>query len=74
MATIAKNTKKAAAIFENATRCTSYSLYNGFAGDDCDPKYAREALHNGLRAKLYENTKGGYTVHVHSNCWYELTA
>lgn len=72
MATIAKNTKKAAAVFESATRCVSCCLSNGFAGNDCDPKYAREALHNSPHAKLYSNEHGGYTVYVHSNHWYEI--
>ena len=72
--TVPKNTKRAKAVFEKATKCTSYSLSNSFDGQDCDPKYAEKALHEGHRAKLTDNGGGKFTVHCHSNLWYELTA
>jgi len=71
--TIRKNTKRAQAVFETATGCRVYSLGNYFRGEEVDPAFARDALHRYPHAKLTDSRDGDrFTVHVHSNLWYEL--
>jgi hypothetical protein len=73
MATIAKNrTKRVDEIFATVQKCEVFTLENYFRGQECDKKYAREALDRWNFAKLTDNGNG-YTVHVHSNCWYDLS-
>lgn len=73
MKTIAKNrTKFLAALATEFTQCR---MYDQSSGDMIvtDPKYAWKALADSSRARLVESSDGSkYTVHVHSNCWYEL--
>ena len=72
MKTIAKNRKKLIdEIFSKATNSFSYRLDNGFTPSPVDPKYAREALDKYSFSKLYCSGTH-YTVHVHSNSWYEF--
>lgn len=72
MATIPKNSKRIAELESTITKCTVYTLDNYFRGKDVEPRWAWKALRDGLRTKLTDNGSGTYTVHVHSNCWYEL--
>ena len=76
MTTIAKNrTRLIAQLKTDLTRCRVYTLGNQFLGADVDPAHAWAALACNSRAKLTSAAaKGTYTVHVHSNCWYELSA
>jgi hypothetical protein len=71
MATIPKNSKKIGQLKRELTRCRVYTLDNDFTGRDVEPRFAWEALATALHAKLTERD-GTYTVHVHSNRWYEL--
>ena len=74
MKTIAKNrTKKIEEIFTQATICHVYTLDNCFIGDNCEPRYALEALRKFNFAKLRDMGDGTYHVDVHSNRWYELS-
>jgi hypothetical protein len=74
--TVSKGRKKLVdAIFAGATGCVRYDLDSGFQGRPCDPESARKALAMFPRfSKLYSNGDGKYTVHVHSNLWYEVTS
>ena len=75
MRTIPRNHKaKIAQLKATLTNCKVYTLENYFHGKDVDPKYAWEQLDKFYAAKLTDNGNGKYTVHLHSNCWYELTA
>jgi len=75
MTTIARNrTKKIDEIFGDATRCITRTLDNGFSGEECPPKCARNALFTYAHAKLQEIGNGVFHVSVHSNRWYELTS
>lgn len=65
-------TRQIADLKKQLTCCKVYTLENYFHGKEVEPEYAWKALETGLRAKLTENDSGTYTVHVHSNCWYEL--
>lgn len=72
--TIPKNaTRKIAELAQRLTACKVYTLDNGFIGEVCDPAWAWKALES-RGAKLYDSGDGTYTVQVHSNCWYELSA
>lgn len=53
--------------------CKVYTLDNCFTGQATDPANAWHALER-RNGKLRDNGNGTYTVRVHSNCWYELTA
>jgi hypothetical protein len=70
--TIPKNaTRQLAPLREELTECRVYSLENGFTGQSCDPSCAwgKLPLRN---ARLFRAEDGSYTIHVHSNLWYEL--
>lgn len=88
--TIAKNTKKAQSLIENAKNIRCYSLNNDFTGHELvshpsvweggkiinisQPEFLRREL-NGLHSKLTRyNDSGKYCIHVHSNLWYEFEA
>lgn len=71
--TIARNRTKAIdAIFANATGCRAYTLSNGFIGQECDARFAREALERSHSGKLQDEGEGRYCVHIHSNSWYQF--
>jgi len=71
--TIRKNTRAAREILAAATSAKVYTLGNYFIGEEVEPRYAADALTKYDFAKLVTNTRGGHTVHVHSNLWYELS-
>ncbi len=75
MKTIAKNrTKFLAALATELTQCKMYDRSSGLMVVT-DPKYAWKALAANRHARLTQSTDGSkYTVHVHSNLWYELRA
>jgi hypothetical protein len=71
--TIPRNhTRRIAQLCEQLTRCKVYTLENGFIAHPAEPHHAWAALGHG--AKLTDNGNGTYTISVHSNHWYELTA
>ena len=75
MSTIPRShTKRIAGLKAELTTCTVYTLENCFRGQPCDPAHAWAALERGLRARLTGSGDGRYTIHIHSNCWYELAA
>jgi hypothetical protein len=51
--------------------CRIYTLENYFHGEVIAPSAAWDALDRWC-AQLRDNGNGTYTVHVHSNCWFEL--
>jgi hypothetical protein len=68
-------TRKIAAIKERATACVVHSLRNDFAGVSCEPRFAWDDLARYHNARLWVNDTGDvWTVHVHGNLWYRLTA
>jgi len=84
--TIRHNSKQLEGIFKNAHDIKSYSLENGFVGrevtGECvDPgnwdnnitpqEYLARKFAQFNSNKLYRNDKG-YTLHIHSNLWYEF--
>jgi hypothetical protein len=74
MRTIARSsTRQIAALRETLTRCHAYTLAGYFIAQPCDPKYAWESLEK-FSGKLRDNGDGTYTIHLHSNHWYELSA
>lgn len=70
--TIRRNSKQIPALKEQLTRCQVYTLENYFEGQPVEPRYAWAALERSPHARLTDNGNGRYTVHVHSNRWYEL--
>lgn len=73
MKTIARNRTKF--IAELQTVLTNCRVYDRDAGClvTTDPAHAWRALAASRNARLVESTDGDkYTVHVHSNLWYEL--
>jgi hypothetical protein len=76
MATIPRShAKKIAALKRSLTLCTVYTLDNQFCGQPTDPANAWAALERSAGARLTVDSTGTrYTVHVHSNRWYELCA
>lgn len=73
MKTIAKNRTKFLA--KLATEFTQCRMYDQSSGEMVvtDPRYAWKALADSAHARLTESSDGSkYTVHVHSNRWYEL--
>lgn len=71
--TIAKNrTKLINRIFDQATHCESFTLHNYFNGTECSPEYAKKELLQFRFAKLKWKGGANFTVHVHSNCWFEI--
>lgn len=73
--TIPKNhTRKIAAIRAAVTGCRAHTQHNDFQGVGVDPQMAFDALARYPFAKLYDRDEGRWTVHVHDNYWYELTA
>jgi hypothetical protein len=67
------STRKIAELSKTLKTCKSYSLDNGFAGVTADPAWAWKQLADG-RAKLTDHENGTYTVQVHGNLWYKLSA
>jgi hypothetical protein len=53
--------------------CRVFTLENYFHGKDADPVHAWAALER-YQGKLTDHEDGRYTIHIHSNCWYELRA
>jgi len=74
MATINKRSPVAAAVFATATACYSHTESGYFAAEPCDIAVARTALYATRDASLRALGDGRYTVRVHSNEWYDLTA
>lgn len=70
--TIARTaTKRIAAIKAEPPRVMCYDLDHGFVAYETDGVYAWKAVAEG-RGKLMENATGGYTIRIHSNCWFRL--
>jgi hypothetical protein len=65
-------TRQIAALKSKLAHCKVYTLENYFIGAEVEPRWAWQALDR-WHAKLRDNGNGTYTVHVHSNCWYELS-
>ena len=75
MKTIPKNSRRIAELQSELTKCRVFTLENQFLGQDTEPKWAWRALYGALYSKtrLTDNEDGTFTVHVHSNRWYELS-
>lgn len=84
--TIRRNSKQLEGIFKNAHDIKAYSLDNGFiareiTGECVDPdnwdnkvspqEYLAKKFAQFTTNKLYKNGKV-YTLHIHSNLWYEF--
>ena len=74
--TVRRNGKQYRQALETAHDCKVYTLGNYFIGEDCNPlalvRYMRpDAL---VQGKLTTDGDGRYTLHVHSNCWFEFGA
>lgn len=71
---------KAEAIFSHASNIKAYTLENGFTGKpanklDCEGN--SWLMRNWLMFNFARLTKDGdnkFTLHIHSNCWYEFEA
>ena len=70
MKTIRKNTKARAAAIANAKDLQVFTLNNNFTG----APVASILPHHLESSKLSQHEDGKYSLHVHSNCWYEFTA
>jgi len=71
--TIAKNTNRAKQAVANAKDIRCFSLNNNFSGMPlADQSLASELKSN--RSRLTVSDNGRYTIHVHSNLWYEFQA
>lgn len=74
MKTISRNsTRKLAELRSTLKTCRFHGRDNGFAAVPADPERAWAALSSG-RAKLTDNEDGTYTVQIHSNSWFKLSA
>lgn len=84
--TIRRNSRELPQIFENAHNIKAYSLDNGFVarevtGECVEPgnwnnkvtpqEYLAKKFAQFDSNKLYKTDKG-YTLHIHSNLWYEF--
>lgn len=69
MTTVRKNSKDYKALQTTKKGIVAYSLYNDFHGQAVSeiPAYVFEG------SKIRKTDKG-YTIHVHSNLWYEVAA
>jgi hypothetical protein len=75
MTTIPRNhTRKIADIRERLTSCRVFTLENYFRGEEVDARHAWASLARSAHARLTLDPDGARAVvHIHSNCWYELT-
>ncbi len=67
-------TRKIAQLRATLTACRSYSLSGNFSGAPVDPAEAWTQLASFRPAKLIDNGDGTYTVRLHSNHWFTLSA
>ncbi len=75
MKTVSRSaTRKIAALQGRLTVCKVHTLENGFHGQAIVPARAWEALFSHSHARLTDHEDGTYTIHVHDNCWYKLSA
>lgn len=73
--TVARNATRAiAAIRENAPTCTVHLTSGNFGGERVDPAEAWDTLNRKRSAKLTDNGDGTWTIQVHDNYWFELSA
>lgn len=78
MKTVRRNaTRKIKAICDKVDYVKVYSLGNCFSGEvrefDDLYEFVMKELGAWKGTKLYDNENGGsYTLHIHSNLWYEL--
>lgn len=82
--TIRRGTKQFERALDSATGIRSYSLGDGFVGKNmdednpaliCSPReWLRRELERFRFAKLQHMGASRYTLHVHSNLWYEFDA
>lgn len=73
--TIPRNhTRIIAEIRERVTSCLIYAERHDFVAQACEPKRAWDQLREYNFAKLTTDPDGGWTIHVHSNLWYRLSA
>lgn len=74
---VRRNSKRYKLALETAHDCKVYSLQNYFIADDCNAlalvRYMdKEALFGACR--LSTDGAGHYSLHVHSNLWFEFVA
>jgi hypothetical protein len=70
--TIARTaTRRITKIKAENLRCLCYELSSNFVAFETDGSYAWRAVAEG-RAKLSTDPRGGYTIRLHSNCWFRL--
>jgi hypothetical protein len=75
MTTIPRNhTKRIAELTKTLTRCNVFSRHNQYVATPVDPAVAWGELQEYHFARLMDSGNGKYTVWVHSEHWYELTA
>jgi len=87
MTTVRRNSPRLEGIFQNAHDIKAYSLDNGFiarevTGECVDPsnwdnnispqEYLAKKFAQFNSNKLYQKGNGRYTLHIHSNLWYEF--
>jgi hypothetical protein len=78
---VPRTTKRARAIMASAHTMTSYTLDDGFCGRTVEPEYIDGILRrywfdpdNQHRAYVRANGSGRFTLHVHSNLWFDFSA
>jgi hypothetical protein len=79
LTTIRRGTKRFRKIIDTAYDCDVYSLSNYFIAEPCNAlalvRYANGDDYLGRMGKLTVGGKGKqYTLHVHSNLWFEFRA
>ena len=66
--------KKIAAIFANGVSGEKRCLDNGFTPEPVSMEIVQSAYEQFDNNVLYENRDGSFTVHIHSNLWYNFTS
>jgi hypothetical protein len=73
--TVSRNARNRIAFLRgHLAECKVYTLENGFQGKAADPSFAWDTFDRNPRTKLVTGTDDSYTIHVHDNLWYELSA
>jgi hypothetical protein len=67
-------TRRIAELKATLTQCKRYTLEGFFVGEDTDPAHAWRQLESSRNARLTDGEDGTFTISVHSNYWYTLSA
>ncbi len=76
--TVRRGTKRYRSILETAHDVQAYTLENYFIGAECNPlalvRYMGGDANLTGKLTFNEGKERPYTLHVHSNCWFEFNA